>query len=264
MNDRCWRQRFACAQEGTRRYRCGECSRCGSAAIVLTSPGLSVIVEATDLSRKIFRRMKNYVIYRIACTLQLLVFSTIFVGKMCVFVSRPMKIVTFLRKKVTPQNGLLIFLCKETHSETKSWKSSRIFDEKSYNNNGKPWKSSRILCVNLNFFIFLSFSSFSFSFLQFLPVSFSFFQFLSVSTSFFQFLPVSFMFVQFLSFSFIFFLSCSFMFFHVLSCSFMFFHYLSFSFIVFPCFFFLFFFFLGCSKSFFALIASRFPNKALM
>ena len=58
-----------------RRYRRGECNRCGSAAIVLASPGLSVILEAIDLSRKIFRRMKNYVIYRIACTLQLLVFS---------------------------------------------------------------------------------------------------------------------------------------------------------------------------------------------
>ena len=53
-------------------------------------------------------------------------FSLIFVGKMCVFVPRPMKIDTFLRKNVTPQNGLFIFLKKETHSETKSWKSSRI------------------------------------------------------------------------------------------------------------------------------------------
>jgi len=54
----------------------------GAAAIVLTSPGLSVIVEAIDLSRKIFQRMKNYVIYRIACTLQLLVFF--FLATMCV------------------------------------------------------------------------------------------------------------------------------------------------------------------------------------
>ena len=53
-------------------------------------------------------------------------FSFIFVGKMCVFVSRPMKIVTFLRKNDYPQNGLLIFFGKETHSETKSWKSSRF------------------------------------------------------------------------------------------------------------------------------------------
>ena len=59
---------------------------------------------------------------------------------------------------MTPQNGLLIFLRKETHSETKPWKSSRISTKKSYNNNnGKPKKLSMILRVNPNFFIFLSF-----------------------------------------------------------------------------------------------------------
>ena len=45
-----------------------------AADIVLTAPGLSVIIEAIYRSRKIFQRMKNYVIYRIACTFQLLVF----------------------------------------------------------------------------------------------------------------------------------------------------------------------------------------------
>ena len=58
-------------------------------------------------------------------------FSLSFVGKLSVFVSHPTKIVTFLRKNgERPQNGLLIFLGKETHSETKSWKSSRNFDQK--------------------------------------------------------------------------------------------------------------------------------------
>ena len=57
-------------------------------------------------------------------------FSLIFVGKMRVFVSRPMKIVTFLRKTLTTKNGLFIFLGKETHSETKSWKSSKILTKK--------------------------------------------------------------------------------------------------------------------------------------
>ena len=108
-----------------------------------------------------------------------------FVGKMCVFVSRPMEIVTFLRKTLTPQNGLLIFLGKETHSETKSWKSSRIFNEKSYNNIGKPWKSSRILRVKPNFFIFSLFIIFSFS---------SFFHVHSFSVIFFHFLLSSFSF----------------------------------------------------------------------
>merc|ERR1711959_87068 len=45
-----------------------------AADIVLTAPGLSTIVTAILYAREIFQRMKNYVIYRIACTLQLLSF----------------------------------------------------------------------------------------------------------------------------------------------------------------------------------------------
>ena len=45
-----------------------------AADIVLTSPGLSIIIEALYMSRKIFQRMKFYLIYRIACTIQLLIF----------------------------------------------------------------------------------------------------------------------------------------------------------------------------------------------
>ena len=59
-------------------------------------------------------------------------------------------------KTVRPQNGLLIFFGKETHSE-KTWKSSRSSHKTSHNNNGRQWKSSRILRVKANFFIFSSF-----------------------------------------------------------------------------------------------------------
>ena len=45
-----------------------------AADIVLTQPGLSTIVTAIVTSRKIFQRMKNFVIYRVACTEQLLFF----------------------------------------------------------------------------------------------------------------------------------------------------------------------------------------------
>lgn len=45
-----------------------------AADIVLVEPGLSVIIEAIRRSRKIFQRMRNYCIYRIACTIQLLFF----------------------------------------------------------------------------------------------------------------------------------------------------------------------------------------------
>lgn len=45
-----------------------------SADIVLTESGLSTIATAIITSRKIFTRMKNFVIYRVACTVQLLFF----------------------------------------------------------------------------------------------------------------------------------------------------------------------------------------------
>jgi len=48
-----------------------------AADIVLLTPGLSVIITAIIRSRKIFQRMKNYCIYRITCTVQLLLFFTI-------------------------------------------------------------------------------------------------------------------------------------------------------------------------------------------
>lgn len=45
-----------------------------AADIVLVEPGLSVIITAMVKAREIFLRMKSYVIYRIACTLTLLLF----------------------------------------------------------------------------------------------------------------------------------------------------------------------------------------------
>ncbi|NHJ19886.1 MAG: plasma-membrane proton-efflux P-type ATPase [Candidatus Lokiarchaeota archaeon] len=45
-----------------------------AADIVLTDPGISVIVKATTTSRKIFERMKSYAVYRIAETVRILIF----------------------------------------------------------------------------------------------------------------------------------------------------------------------------------------------
>ena len=45
-----------------------------SADIVLTEPGLSTIVDAIVIARRIFRRISNFLNYRIAATLQLLLF----------------------------------------------------------------------------------------------------------------------------------------------------------------------------------------------
>jgi H+-transporting ATPase len=48
-----------------------------AAAIVLTMPGLSVIIDAIKESRRIFQRMNSYAIYRIAETLRVLFFMTL-------------------------------------------------------------------------------------------------------------------------------------------------------------------------------------------
>jgi H+-transporting ATPase len=48
-----------------------------AADIVLTKPGLSVIIDAIQQSRAIFRRMENYAVYRIAETVRVLIFLTL-------------------------------------------------------------------------------------------------------------------------------------------------------------------------------------------
>jgi H+-transporting ATPase len=48
-----------------------------AADLVLTAPGLSVIVDAIKESRRIFERMTSYAIYRIAETIRVLLFMTL-------------------------------------------------------------------------------------------------------------------------------------------------------------------------------------------
>ena len=48
-----------------------------AADIVLTKPGLSVIIDAIKRSREIFRRMESYAVYRIAETVRVLIFLTL-------------------------------------------------------------------------------------------------------------------------------------------------------------------------------------------
>lgn len=48
-----------------------------AADIVLTTPGLSVIIDAIKESRRIFQRMNSYALYRIAETIQILLFMTV-------------------------------------------------------------------------------------------------------------------------------------------------------------------------------------------
>ncbi len=48
-----------------------------AADIVCTLPGISVIIDAIEESRKIFQRMNNYAVYRIAETIRVLIFLTL-------------------------------------------------------------------------------------------------------------------------------------------------------------------------------------------
>ena len=91
-------------------------------------------------------------------------FPLIFDRKLCVFVSRPMKIVTFLKKNGETPKLVVDFLLERDTFRNKTMEIEKDFNEKSYNNNGKPWKSSRILCEKPNFFTFYC-ASFFFIFL---------------------------------------------------------------------------------------------------
>jgi len=54
-----------------------------AAAIILTAPGLSTVVDAIDEARKIFERILHYVLFRVSMTLDIMVvvvFATVFFG----------------------------------------------------------------------------------------------------------------------------------------------------------------------------------------
>lgn len=48
-----------------------------AAALILTNPGLSVIENAVNEAKKIFSRMMSYIYYRIAMTINIMIFSVI-------------------------------------------------------------------------------------------------------------------------------------------------------------------------------------------
>ena len=151
-------------------------------------------------------------------------FSLIFVGKMCVFVSRPMKIVTFLRKNAYLPKRVVDFPRERDTFRNKIIEIVEDVDEKSYNNNGKSWKSSRILRVNPFFSFFCFFLFFPFFSFFFIFSFFSFFIFFIFSFFFFH-ISLFFIFVHFLLFVFHF-LSLSIIVYHCLSLSIIFFHFL--------------------------------------
>ena len=107
------------------------------------------------------------------------------------FVSRPMKIVTFLSKNGYLPKRVVDFPRERDTLLNKIMEIVEDSDEQSYNNNGKPWKSNRILRLNpfSFFFLFSPFFRFFpfFHFLIFSCFSFSLFIFSEEKCFFFPF-----------------------------------------------------------------------------
>jgi H+-transporting ATPase len=87
-----------------------------AAAIVLMTPGLSVIIDAIKESRKIFQRMNSYAIYRIAETLRVLLFMTVAI---LVFNFYPLTAVMIVMLALLNDGAILSIAYDNVHYEDK-------------------------------------------------------------------------------------------------------------------------------------------------
>jgi H+-transporting ATPase len=112
-----------------------------AADIVLTKPGLSVIIDAIKESRKIFQRMTNYSIYRIAETIRVLLFIT-------------SSIIVFQFYPVTALMIVLLALLNDLPIMTIA------YDTVKYSNKSERWDMRRLLGIATFLGIIGVFSSF--------------------------------------------------------------------------------------------------------
>jgi H+-transporting ATPase len=99
-----------------------------AASIVLTRPGLSVIIDAIKESRKIFQRMNSYAIYRIAETIRVLLFITL---SILVFNFYPVTAVMIVLLAVLNDGAIL----------------SIAYDRTRYSNEPEAWNMRMVLGV---------------------------------------------------------------------------------------------------------------------
>jgi H+-transporting ATPase len=99
-----------------------------AADIVLTSPGLSVIIDAIKESRKIFQRMNSYAIYRIAETIRVLLFITL---SILIFNFYPVTAVMIVLLAVLNDGAIL----------------SIAYDRTRYSNQPEAWNMRRVLGI---------------------------------------------------------------------------------------------------------------------
>jgi H+-transporting ATPase len=91
-----------------------------AADIVLTTPGLSVIIDAIKESRKIFERMNSYAIYRIAETIRVLLFMTL---SILIFNFYPVTAVMIVLLALLNDGPILAIAYDNTHpsNNPKAW-----------------------------------------------------------------------------------------------------------------------------------------------
>ena len=91
-----------------------------AAAIVLMTPGLSVIIDAIKESRRIFQRMNSYAIYRIAETLRVLLFMTLAI---LVFNFYPLTAVMIVMLALLNDGAILSIAYDKVHykSQPEAW-----------------------------------------------------------------------------------------------------------------------------------------------
>jgi H+-transporting ATPase len=99
-----------------------------AAAIVLLTPGLSVIIDALKESRKIFQRMTSYAIYRIAETIRVLLFMTL---SILVFNFYPVTAVMIVLLALLNDGAIL----------------SIAYDRVRYSNNPEAWNMRTVLGI---------------------------------------------------------------------------------------------------------------------
>jgi H+-transporting ATPase len=99
-----------------------------AADIVLTKPGLSVIIDAIKESRKIFQRMTNYAVYRVTETIRVVIFITL-------------AIIVFNFYPITPLMIVLLAILNDAPIMTIA------FDNVRYSNKPEKWDMITLLSV---------------------------------------------------------------------------------------------------------------------
>jgi H+-transporting ATPase len=96
-----------------------------AADIVLTTPGLSVIIDAIKESRKIFQRMNSYAIYRIAETIRVLLFMTL---SILIFNFYPVTAIMIVLLALLNDGAILTIAYDRTHYDNKpeAWNMHRV------------------------------------------------------------------------------------------------------------------------------------------